>query len=70
MKKKDLLKFIQDMEDRHFSTDCDTGANHNAMFIWNQVREFAGLHRLKKTNLPSWCDLCQEYHINPCTRRM
>lgn len=62
MENKDLLEFIKQTESRFFRTDCDTGANPQVLMIWNQVRAFAGLHRLKKTDLPTFCKICKKYH--------
>lgn len=46
-----LLDFITDVESRHFRTQYDTGANMNAMIIWNMVRKFAGLEELTRDDL-------------------
>lgn len=54
--------FIDRVEAAHFRTDCDTGANEYALLIWNMVREFAGLSRLTKADLPSFCGCCGKYH--------
>ena len=48
---KDIKVFIEDMESRFFRTATDTGANPNAMFVWNLVREWAGLDRLTVDDL-------------------
>jgi hypothetical protein len=48
---KDLTDFIADVEARHFRTVNDTGANLNALMIWNRVREFAGLPELTMDEL-------------------
>lgn len=50
-----LVDFIRDVEARHFRTGHDTGANRNALFVWNQLREYAGLERL------TWRDLVQRH---------
>lgn len=47
----DLLEFINKTERDHFRTHQDVGANWNALFVWNQLREFAGLPRLTKHDL-------------------
>lgn len=60
-----LLKFIADVEDSHFRTTEDTGANPNALMIWGMVRQFAGLKRLALEDLPQWCVTCRKYHVNP-----
>ena len=41
-----LAEFMLRVERAHFRTEYDTGANSNALFIWNMVRRFAGLTRL------------------------
>jgi len=46
-----LAEFIEDVESRHFRTPYDTGANTNALFIWNQVRELIDLPRLDRDGL-------------------
>lgn len=47
----DLTDFIEDIERRYFRTDSDTGAGDNALFIWNRVREHAGMKPLTKGDL-------------------
>jgi hypothetical protein len=49
-----LLDFIREVEDAHFRTECDTGANLNVLLIWNLVRKEAGLPWLQKSDLPTW----------------
>lgn len=44
-------KFIESTEAAHFRTPYDTGANMNALFIWNLVRDFAGMDRLTLKDL-------------------
>ncbi len=61
-----LLSFIKSVEDNHFRTDTDTGANLNALFIWNRIREYAGLEPLRLEDLPSYCKVCDNYHVYPC----
>lgn len=51
MDQQQLLDFIADVESRHFRTQYDTGANMNAMIIWNMVRKFAGLEELTRDDL-------------------
>lgn len=46
-----LEEFIADVEDCHFRTNGDTGANKNAMFIWNIVRNWAGMECLEEDDL-------------------
>lgn len=38
-------------EEHHFRTSHDTGANRNAMFVWNLLRPHAGLERLETIEL-------------------
>jgi hypothetical protein len=47
----DLQDFIREVEDSHFRTVSDYGGNPNALFIWNRVREFAGLDPLSYQDL-------------------
>ena len=51
MDQKQLLDFIDDVESRHFRTQYDTGANINAMIVWNMLRKFAGLDELTRDDL-------------------
>lgn len=46
-----LRQFIEGIESRHFRTASDTGANPNALFVWNILREHAGLPRLTRDDL-------------------
>lgn len=57
-----LIEFINKIEASHFRTQEDTGANLNAMLIWNQVRKLAGLKRLQLDDLASYCSECDKYH--------
>lgn len=52
-----LVEFVEDYESCHFRTPYDTGANHNAMFIWNGVRQLAGLEALTED------DLIERYYV-------
>lgn len=52
----DLLQLIADVEKAHFRTQGDTGANSNALIIWNCVRRYAGLPRLEREHLPDYCE--------------
>ncbi len=61
--RKLLHQFISSIEKNHFRTDRDSGANPNALMIWNLLREYAGLARLEYKDLPSWCGLHKRYHI-------
>jgi len=66
---KGLWDFIAHMEKHYFRTDADTGANENALFVWNLVREYAGLPKLTLKDLPAFCVTCGRYHKNPCKRK-
>lgn len=46
-----LEEFIQDSEAKWFRTASDVGANTNALFVWNRVRDFAGLPALTNQDL-------------------
>lgn len=46
-----LIQFIETTEAAHFRTPYDTGANLNALLVWNLVRRFAGLPRLTRDDL-------------------
>jgi len=50
-KEMTLLEFIEDIESRFFRTNSDSGAGHNTLFIWNMVREKAGLPKLTAADL-------------------
>lgn len=53
--REDLLAFIKDVESHFFRTDKDTGANLNAILIWNLVRKHAGLETIYPSDdLPQW----------------
>lgn len=43
--------WIIEIEHAHFRSNSDTGANHNALFIWNRVREAHDLPQLTHTDL-------------------
>jgi hypothetical protein len=57
------LAFVQQVERDHFRTVSDTGANENAMFIWNQVRRHVGLTPLSKDDLAAFCKTHKVYHV-------
>jgi len=46
-----LEEFIVDVEACHFRTNGDTGANKNALFIWNIVRNWAGMDCMEEDDL-------------------
>lgn len=52
-----LAEFVEDVEKCHFRSAYDTGANQNALFIWNIVRQKAGLPHLDLD------DLIERYHV-------
>lgn len=60
-----LAEFIERVEQAHFRTDCDTGANECAMLVWNLVRKYAGKPRLRRSDLRSYCAFCNSYHVRP-----
>ena len=64
-----LLEFIKSVEERDFRTESDTGANSNALYIWNHVRRLAGLPDIEKSDLPAWCVKCRKYHQYPHERK-
>lgn len=49
-----LLPLIARVEKNYFRTVSDTGANECAMFVWNQVRQEAGLLPLRLSDLRAW----------------
>lgn len=55
--------FIKQIEESHFRTNEDTGANSNALFIWNLVRQHIGLHILRLDDLPAYCSAHGKYHV-------
>jgi hypothetical protein len=55
-------KFIETVEYNHFRTNIDTGANPNALFIWNIVRNHVGLPVLHVNDLAAWCFTHKKYH--------
>jgi hypothetical protein len=57
------IEFIKEVESRDFRSVSDTGANANALYVWNQVREHVGLPRLKLTDLPQYCEIHHKYHV-------
>lgn len=46
-----LVDFIKDVEAANFRTNSDTGANDNALFVWNILREYAGMPKLTHDEL-------------------
>lgn len=55
-------QFVAQVEAAHFRTAADTGANHNALMIWNIVRRHVGLPELTPEDLPAWCMTHSCYH--------
>lgn len=60
--------FILEVESKYFRTNEDVGANQNALFIWNLVREQAGLPRLEMKDLPRWWISEKSYVMPPNSR--
>jgi hypothetical protein len=58
-----MRAFIERVEKAHFRTNEDTGANQNAMLIWNLVRAEAGLPPLDLRDLPAYCETHKMYHV-------
>jgi hypothetical protein len=56
-------QFVKEVEESHFRTNEDTGANSNALLIWNMVREHVGLPRLDILDLPAYCITHKTYHV-------
>jgi hypothetical protein len=54
--------FIKHVEDNYFRTNQDIGANLNTLFIWNLVRNEAGLGVLRFVDLPAYCITHERYH--------
>jgi len=50
----DLKQAIEDVMNRHFRTEHDTGANSNALLVLNCFRVHAGMERINVTDLPQW----------------
>lgn len=57
------LEFIKNVEANHFRTEHDTGANQQALMIWNIVRQHFGQPRLSFSDLPAWCLEHNRYHL-------
>lgn len=55
--------FIKRVESAHFRTNEDTGANLNAILIWNMVRRHVGLPRIDIDDLPAYCETHEKYHV-------
>lgn len=55
--------FIKRVEASHFRTNEDTGANLNALLIWNMVRQHLGMTQLTTKDLPSYCITHKTYHV-------
>lgn len=49
--KMSLIEFIEDVEKCNFRSGHDTGANSNALMVWNILREWAGMERLTSDDL-------------------
>jgi hypothetical protein len=46
-----VAEWIRDTESRHFRTPFDTGANLNALMIWNLLRGSMGMSPLTRVDL-------------------
>jgi len=57
--------FVNKVQREHFRTDQDTGANPNALLIWNLVRKHAGMSPITLDDLPTYCEMCSRYHYPP-----
>lgn len=55
------LEFIKDIESKYFRTALDTGAQEGARFIWNIIRNNAGLESLRQKDFPVWDATKKEY---------
>lgn len=55
--------FIKKVEAAHFRTRTDTGANTNALLIWNLVRAHVGLSKLEIDDLAAFCTSHRTYHV-------
>ncbi len=56
-----LTGLMAKVESAHFRTVTDTGANPNAMVIWNALRRAAGLPGLSKDDLPAHDETRDQY---------
>lgn len=57
------IEFVNKVEKAHFRTVHDTGANGQAMLVWNMVREHVGLPRICLNDLPAYCETHLKYHL-------
>ena len=58
-----VQEMIETIERRHFRTAYDTGANSNALIVWNSVRDFCGLPYKGIADLPTQCVTHGECHV-------
>ncbi len=56
-----ITDLIAKVEADHFRTVIDTGANPNAMVVWNALRRHAGLPGLSKDDLPAFDETRGQY---------
>ncbi len=56
-----IAELIAKVEADHFRTVTDTGANPNAMVVWNALRRAAGLPGLSKDDLPAHDETRDQY---------
>ena len=57
-----LYTIVTDIESSHFRTEHDTGANPNALLVWNWVRRWVGLPYIDRNSLRKYCKACDTYH--------
>ena len=58
---KEVLDALQSVEESHFRTTEDTGANGNALVVWNALRSQLNLPRLTKEDLASYDNKSNTY---------
>lgn len=63
--KDSLLSFIHEIEQAHFRTEHDTGANLNARLLWNALRRYAGLPHIRAKDLRYYDEARDEYIYRP-----
>ena len=50
----EILEAMKKVEENHFRTIHDTGANDHAMLVWNALRAELKLPRLSRDDLSFW----------------
>lgn len=66
---KSVLKAIREVEQAHFRTVHDTGANPTAMLVMNTFRSKFGLPNISVLDLPAWNDKKKQY-VKPRKSRL